>query len=321
LQAPPASASSVVQSTGESVRVISRPQQEINPAILGATPELATKGDANAMIAMGYALFQGQGLPRNYGQAVKWFYQAAEQGDPRGWLALGLAYGDGLGTDRNPQAAREALERAVESGLIRGLYLQSRLEMKFSGATRREQARQLLQEAAQKGDGLAQNALGIEFERDGDVLFAEQWYRLGAENGSRAAGLNVNRLYRKNRFSQQTDIANLRARQDDPTAAYELAQRYHRGDGVPIDFGTALRFYRKAANLGSRAANQMLALIQSKPAAKGESVNAQWMQQLARNWVQRETESSASSNGPPVQDDDLLRGLPTMRSSLKPSRR
>jgi uncharacterized protein len=43
----------------------------------------------------------GEGLPKNYPDAVKWFRKAAEQGDAKAQIALGTMYRDGQGLPQN----------------------------------------------------------------------------------------------------------------------------------------------------------------------------------------------------------------------------
>ena len=209
------------------------------------------------------------------------------------------------------ERARELLGMAQGAGLIRAMYLQSRIESKFSSAQRREQARLLLTDAAQAGDVLAQNTLGTELEKEGNIMQASHWYRLAASGGSQAAGMNINRLANKDRFAQRTEINALRAK-GSAQSLYELALRYHKGEGVAANFSEAIRLYRKAADLGSLQAKSILALIMSKPGQKGEQVNAEWMQSLAQDLVRSDAEKASVQNGPPVLDEDPLLGLLTM---------
>ena len=49
----------------------------------------AEDGDANAQAELGFRFYEGNGVPKDYHAAVKWYTKAAEQGDPRGQNNLG----------------------------------------------------------------------------------------------------------------------------------------------------------------------------------------------------------------------------------------
>jgi TPR repeat protein len=65
------------------------------------TTRLAKSGDAEAQYFLGLKYDQGQGVPQNYVEAVKWFRKAAEQGLAEAQFALGLKYDKGEGTPKN----------------------------------------------------------------------------------------------------------------------------------------------------------------------------------------------------------------------------
>ena len=62
-----------------------------------ATKAKAEKGDARAQYKLGYAYDEGQGVPKNDKEAVKWYRKAAEQGYASAQSNLGYAYDWGEG--------------------------------------------------------------------------------------------------------------------------------------------------------------------------------------------------------------------------------
>jgi TPR repeat protein len=68
--------------------------------------------DANRNYALGCKYFQGDGVPRDYAQAVVWLRRAAELGHARAQLQLGVCYADGLGL-RNDAAQAVAWFRTA----------------------------------------------------------------------------------------------------------------------------------------------------------------------------------------------------------------
>ena len=65
----------------------------------------AEQGDAVAQYNLGYAYHNGEGVPQDYSEAVKWYRRAAEQGNAGAQLNLGVMYSNGEGV---PQNYREA---------------------------------------------------------------------------------------------------------------------------------------------------------------------------------------------------------------------
>ena len=62
---------------------------------------LAEQGLARAEHQLGLMYFNGQGVPQNHTEAVKWYRKAAEQGYAKAQTYLGGMYGDGLGVPQD----------------------------------------------------------------------------------------------------------------------------------------------------------------------------------------------------------------------------
>ncbi len=68
---------------------------------------LAEAGDATAQAALGSLYIHGEGVPIDYGAALKWMRLAAEQGEVTGQFNMGSIYAGGLGVERDySEAAR-----------------------------------------------------------------------------------------------------------------------------------------------------------------------------------------------------------------------
>ena len=63
---------------------------------------LAEQGDANAQYNLGQDVHNGEGVPEDNKEAVKWYTKAAEQGDADAQSMVGVCYADGLGVAKNP---------------------------------------------------------------------------------------------------------------------------------------------------------------------------------------------------------------------------
>jgi uncharacterized protein len=72
---------------------------------LGATKSLAEQGYADAQSNLGFMYDNGNGVPENDAEAVKWYRLAAEQGNADAQSNLGGMYYDGEGVPENYLAA------------------------------------------------------------------------------------------------------------------------------------------------------------------------------------------------------------------------
>ncbi len=280
----------------------------------------AQAGDASAQLALGLQQLEtGAGGSPRYTDAFRWFSRAARSGDARGFLALGYLHGDGLGTPRNVGLARDYLERAREAGLPRANMLLAALEQALPPARRRSDPLELLREGTAAGDGPNANALGALLESQGNAAGAEQAYRAAEQAGSRAASQNLARLASLRERSTRSTVMRLadRVRLGDADAAFELAVRYHRGDGTPANYGEAVRYYDRAAAGGHAGAKRMLTLIASRPTASGD-LNVAWLQELAANATADPTDGARPVAGTaPLSEPNPLVGLLAMRSGIE----
>src|ERR1017187_280746 len=62
---------------------------------------LAEQGDARAQNNLGLMYVYGQGVPKDDGLAVEWYWLAAEQGNAAAQNNLGVMYADGRGVPKD----------------------------------------------------------------------------------------------------------------------------------------------------------------------------------------------------------------------------
>lgn len=79
--------------------------------------KLAESGDVEAQFNLGFMFDQGQGVPQNYAEAVKWYRKAADQGHADAQYFLGTMYVQGQGVPLNYAEATKWLKKAAEQGL------------------------------------------------------------------------------------------------------------------------------------------------------------------------------------------------------------
>lgn len=264
---------------------------------LAAQAEVASKASqpskaeqANAAWVLGLLMLHGRGVPADVKRANYWFQIAWQQGEKK--ASAGLAWCEMVGCGMPADLARARYWRAQLFSINRGrsLYFewlsQQRaaplVTMNGAGSNYDKLAqRSLLIQAANAGDIHAHIELGIESASKKQLDEALQHF-LFAEKNSSIASNNADHI--------RAEIADLKSRsklQSSPSDNHEsaesalvLARRYHRGEGMPVNYSEAIRLYKKAADLGSLQAKKMLHLIFSQPSENG-MVNITWMRSLS----------------------------------------
>ena len=133
---------------------------------LERTRRLANAGDASAQCYLGWMYMEGEGVPQDYKEAVKWYRLSADQGDADAQYNLGVMYMEGEGV---PQDYKEAVK--------------------------------WYRMAADQGDADAQFNLGTMYDNgEGvpqDYKEAVKWYRMAADQGHVKAQFNLGLRYFK----------------------------------------------------------------------------------------------------------------------------
>jgi TPR repeat protein len=80
------------------------------------TKALAEQGVATAQYNLGVMYADGDGVPENGAEAVKWFRKAADQGDADAQYNLGVMYADGDGVPENGAEAVKWFRKAAAQG-------------------------------------------------------------------------------------------------------------------------------------------------------------------------------------------------------------
>jgi TPR repeat protein len=81
-----------------------------------ATKKKAEAGDATAQNNLGLMYDNGNGVPKDYAEAVKWYRLAADQGLAAAQLRLGLMYDNGDGVPKDSAEAVKWYRLAADQG-------------------------------------------------------------------------------------------------------------------------------------------------------------------------------------------------------------
>ena len=250
-----------------------------------------TTASADAAWKLGLIHLHGAGVRIDRQLAQQWFERSARQGrEP--WAFAGLTWCsiDGCTTPPNPAAATRAINRLRSSHPARADFLAwlqltrlNPLQISDPRSTDNTQSpnqgRALLERAAAGDDVQANIELGIMAFADKQVPQAERYFSRVASRSTTAAENLASLRDAGPGHSPSGNQAS--APEGSAQAALNMARMYHRGQGVPVNYTEAVRFYRLAEQRGSSEAHKMLELIYSSPTAPGR-IDIPWMQNLAK---------------------------------------
>jgi TPR repeat protein len=83
---------------------------------------MGTAGNAEAQSSLGLLYEQGNGVPKDYVQAVNWYRKAADQGDPEGEFRLGGMYFEGHGVSKDAVEVVNWYRKAAEQGFSKAQF-------------------------------------------------------------------------------------------------------------------------------------------------------------------------------------------------------
>lgn len=232
---------------------------------IGLFHKAAKQGHVNAKFLLGLMSAIGQGVKRDYSEAVKWYQAAAEQGHIDAQLKLGAMYAIGQGVSKNFEETRRWYEQAAEEGSCR---TQFTVGEKYAAGDEapvdQPAALRWLRRPAEKGFPDAQNALGDLYAKGKDVPVdypeAMKWYRLSAEQG----------------FAP---------------AVYTLGMSYADGQGVEKDYVKAYLYFTAAFQLGDMRTGdrsfsgreKMIKLLSPAQMAEGDKASRDLLRTFKRN--------------------------------------
>ena len=97
-------------------------RQDLSSSAAELTPQHVEREDAleqnlgGAQLALGMAHANGEGVPKNSAEAVKWYRRAANQELTMAQYLLGKAYAEGAGVEKNDAEAAGWYGRAANQG-------------------------------------------------------------------------------------------------------------------------------------------------------------------------------------------------------------
>ena len=241
----------------------------------------AEAGDAVAQDQLGRTYDDGNGVPQDYGQALKWYGKAAEQGNASAQNSLGIMYALGRGVNRDKAEAVVWYKKAAKQGLAEASY---NLGISYYNGDGVQQnfafAYGWLAIALSRGDSQAEEAL----KRTTDELHGrldEAKFRLAELY---ASGQEVPRDF-KTALALYHEVANMNVPQPlyASAAQYKLCELYFNGQDVPQDYLEARSWCKKAAKTGTALGFMMLGRMAEQGLAGKKDLKeaADWYQDAA----------------------------------------
>ena len=187
-----------VLSIGRGGMALAAPADSGEERKLAGITARAQQGDSEAQLELGGMYHDGQGVARDYREALRWYRKAAEQSNPYAQYNLGLMYDVGQGV---PQDPKEALFWYTKSALQGNSAAQQNLGVLYAN-----------------GQGVPRN-----------LIFAYAWSALAAEQGQSAATRNRDNAARilsdsQRRTAQELE-GKLRDKISEPKGANSPAER------------------------------------------------------------------------------------------------
>ena len=221
-------------------------------------------GDAAAQAHVALAYLHGEGVPAHLGEAVRWFERAALQGHPEAMVQLAKLALQGQSTGAamagpELERGRSWAKRAAEAGSLEGQLLLANLLL-FGPAGQRDlgKAAALFRQAAASGSAAGSFGLALALLQGDPEAQAAPGEIVALIESAAAQGL--------------------------PMAVYLAGVVSECGFGTAPDLSTALALYRRAAELGVRAAQTRLgfALLRGSGKMQNEHAGETWLRKAAR---------------------------------------
>ena len=267
----PAEVEEVHKLYGQYVQCYRQDKDEVckSAVLASAVPDriqqTAASGDAQAQVLLAAMFDTGTGVPKDYGEALKWWRKAVEQGSAYAQLGLGGMYYDGQGVSKDYSEAVRWFRKAAEQD---NAYAEGNLGVMYDNGIGvpkdYAEAVKWYRKAAEQGNAYAEGNLGVMYERGrGDLPQdygeALKWYRKAAEHGDAHAEGNLGIMYDNGHGVPKDHGEAVRwfrkaAEQGDADGQSYLGVMYRDGHGVPQDYSEALKWFRKAAKQGKATA-------------------------------------------------------------------
>ena len=213
-----------------------------------------------AQVSLGSMYENGDGVPKDSAEVVKWYRKAADQGNASAQYDLGEMYASGDGVPKDGAEAVKWYRKAADQGYH---WAQVRLGTMYANGDGvpkdSAEAVKWYRKAAEQGYAEAQDTLGLMYAKGygvpKDSAEAVKWYRKAADQGNVWAQDALGTMYANGDGVAKDSVEAVWWYRKAADQGYALAQHnlgvvYENGDGVPKDETEALAWYEIAAASG-----------------------------------------------------------------------
>ena len=158
---------------------------ETPPVDLAALRQSAASGDADAQNNLGFMYASGQGVPKDFAEAARWYRKAADQDYPDAQNNFGVMYNNGQGFPRDYAEAIRWYRKAADLGDVKAQYNLGQLYRHGSGVKQDYvEAALWYRKAADQDYAYAQHNFGVCYKngqgvpRDNDKAY--MWLEMAA---------------------------------------------------------------------------------------------------------------------------------------------
>jgi hypothetical protein len=178
---------------------LGRVLQHMNRVVQAAAlfREAAAQGNSVGQTELGTLCRDGDGVPQNYTEALKWYRLAADQGNAGAQYGIGFMYDYGRGVSKNDTEALKWYRLSADQGYAAAQNLLGDLYKEGGRGVLRNytEALKWYRLAADQGDAIAENNLGLMYAAGYGVprndTVALKWFQLAADQGNVEARENI----------------------------------------------------------------------------------------------------------------------------------
>lgn len=226
----------------------------------------AQQNNAVAQNAVGVIYDTGLGVDKDYAKAMKWFLKSAEQNEPCALYNLGLMHEHGRGLKRD---YAEAIEWYLKAAMQGHVYAKERIPLLYKNQKRVDNYNlviDLFHKAIRQSDSDAQYELG---ERSRSIESFGLFER-------------SNKL-RWNKYKEAMEWYLMAAEQNHVTAQYNVGLLHEHGLGAEKNYTEAMKWYLEAAKNGHREAlvNLFSMHLNGFKAPKNQNELIKWLTNFA----------------------------------------
>ena len=247
----------------------------------------ADLGHAQSMLYLGNCYYYVESY-KNHETAVSWFRKAADLGFAKGENNLGVCYLNGKGVEEDKAEAFRLFRKAAEKDYAMAQFNVGRCYYFGWGVTEDErEAVKWFEKAAEQGHEGAAKRLGdcYAFENPAEAL---KWYLKAAEQGNKAAQYELGRYYEEGigvpadedeaiRWYQKAGMENCLSALAEKN--YDKGVEHYNKN----EYAEAVKYFRRAAELGNRDAQNYLGVLYQGGLGVGQSWDeaAKWYRKAA----------------------------------------